>query len=135
MSVKRTFESQLLSADDWDKTRAGVRWLDTELRLVTDQAAAGGGDAQANGVHDIRGFLNYVARTYPEITPYLKGVHLTLDHWRPDRDSDGWRISNSSDKKLEFSTMAKPPVSVVPVSRLRSDIDALLHLTESEIPP
>eukprot|EP00978_Attheya_sp_CCMP212_P036953 scaffold171096_cov66-Attheya_sp.AAC.1 len=31
--------------------------------------------------------------------------------------------------------MAKPPISVKPVTRLRSDIDALLHLTESEIPP
>eukprot|EP00978_Attheya_sp_CCMP212_P045093 scaffold333340_cov42-Attheya_sp.AAC.1 len=86
-------------------------------------------------MESIRGFLNYVARTYPEITPYLKGVHLTLDHWRPDRDADGWRISNSSDKRLDYSTMAKPPISVKPVTRLRSDIDALLHLTESEIPP
>ena len=28
---------------------------------------------------EIRGFLNYVVRTYPWINPYLKGLHLTID--------------------------------------------------------
>jgi len=26
-----------------------------------------------------RGFLVYIARTYPMINPYLKGIHLSLD--------------------------------------------------------
>ena len=38
-----------------------------------------------------RGFLVYLSRTYPSITPYLKGIHLTLDSWRHNRDQDGWK--------------------------------------------
>ncbi len=34
----------------------------------------------------IRGSLVYVQQTYPAITPYLKGLHLTIDSWRPNRD-------------------------------------------------
>ena len=40
---------------------------------------------------EIRGFLNYVVRTYPWLNPYTKGLHLTIDGWRDDRDWDGWR--------------------------------------------
>jgi len=36
-----------------------------------------------------RGFLVYLSRTYPSIVPYLKGIHLTIDSWRPNRDEDG----------------------------------------------
>ena len=37
-------------------------------------------------MESIIGFLVYVSRTYKETTPYLKGVHLTLDSWRTYRD-------------------------------------------------
>ena len=38
-----------------------------------------------------RGFLDYLSRNYPSIVPYLKGIHLTLDSWCPNRDEDGWK--------------------------------------------
>ena len=41
---------------------------------------------------EIRGFLNYVVRTYPWMNPYLKGLHLTIDGWRRGRNSGGWRF-------------------------------------------
>jgi hypothetical protein len=37
-----------------------------------------------------RGFLIYVANTYPAMIPYLKGIHLTIEYWRDDRDEMGW---------------------------------------------
>ncbi len=40
-----------------------------------------------------RGFLTYVSQTYPAMVPYLKGIHLTVDSWRPNRDEDGWKIN------------------------------------------
>ena len=43
-------------------------------------------------LEEIRGFLVYAARTYRWMNPYLKGLHLTIDGWRPDRDVDGYRI-------------------------------------------
>jgi hypothetical protein len=40
------------------------------------------------------GVLSSYALTYPVLTPYLKGLHLTLDSWRPGRDEEGWKISS-----------------------------------------
>ena len=40
---------------------------------------------------EIRGFLNYVVRTYDWMTPYMKGLHNTIDGWRFNRDSGGWK--------------------------------------------
>ena len=37
----------------------------------------------------IRGFLVYAAITYRDMNPYLKGLHLNLDSWRPFRDKKG----------------------------------------------
>jgi hypothetical protein len=28
------------------------------------------------------------------IIPYPKGIHLTLDSWRPGQDSDGWKLTS-----------------------------------------
>lgn len=40
-----------------------------------------------------RGILVHLFMTYPALVPYLKGFHLTLEMWRPDRDSNGWKMS------------------------------------------
>jgi len=48
-----------------------------------------------------RGFLVYISRTYPSIVPYLKGLHLTLDSWRSNRDSEGWKVGGTSVKTVE----------------------------------
>jgi hypothetical protein len=121
----------------WEKTKAGVQWLDKELRFVTGESVSGEGTGKMmhKPMESIRGFLNYVTRTYESITPYLKGVHLTLDHWRPDRDEDGWKIANSLDERLDYQTRKQPPATVKPVLRLRGDIDALLDLTSAQYPP
>jgi hypothetical protein len=36
----------------------------------------------------IRDFLVYVARTYTPLTPFLMGLHMTIDGWRPGRDEE-----------------------------------------------
>jgi hypothetical protein len=43
-------------------------------------------------LESIRGFLLYLTRTYPNMTPHLKGLHLSIDGWRPDRDEAGWKL-------------------------------------------
>ena len=40
----------------------------------------------------------YVVRTYPWINPYMKGLHLTIDSWRPLRGLDGFKLRG---KELE----------------------------------
>lgn len=39
-----------------------------------------------------RGFLIHIARTYPDLVLYLKGIYHTLDSWRGGRDEDGWKL-------------------------------------------
>ena len=39
-----------------------------------------------------RGFLIHLAMIFPDLTPYLKGFHLTLDSWRDGRNLEGWKI-------------------------------------------
>jgi hypothetical protein len=41
------------------------------------------------------GFLVYVARTYKPLAPFLFGLHLTINSWRPGRDEEGWRLWQS----------------------------------------
>lgn len=61
-------------------------------------------EAMARGrLEEIRGFLIYTARTYRWMNPYLKGLHLTIDGWRPDRDEDGYRIRPSIGIRKESS--------------------------------
>lgn len=40
-----------------------------------------------------RSFLVYLTGTYPDIIPYLKGVRLGLDSWRPWRKDHRWKMT------------------------------------------
>ena len=51
-----------------------------------------------------RGFMNYVARTYPLLTVWLKGLYMTIDGWRSSRDEDGWKLPH---KVLEAMKAAR----------------------------
>jgi hypothetical protein len=46
--------------------------------------------------------MNYVTQTYRYMIPYMSGLHMTIDGWRDNRDSDGWKI-NVPDKPQELS--------------------------------
>jgi len=39
-----------------------------------------------------QGFLIYVSRTYRNMSPYLKGIHQTLESWREGRDKESWKL-------------------------------------------
>ena len=103
-------------------------------------------------LEQIRGFLVYVTRTYRWMTPYLKGLHLTLDAWRVDRDEEGWRIGKAErSRHLENKWLLHDPEEVdtdvesieedpsapefvAPVPRLIDDVTALKKLTQGEEP-
>jgi hypothetical protein len=42
-----------------------------------------------------RGFLIYLSRTYPPMTPFLLGRHQTIDGWRSCRHEDGWKMQHA----------------------------------------
>lgn len=102
---------------------------------------------------EIRGFLNYVIRTYHWLNPYLKGLHNTIDGFRFDRDSGGLKLTGTQLQAMlaskfeaagqcrrEFDAEAggdgveippavsevETPKRVKPVERLSSDVKALL---------
>ena len=127
----------LVSDDKWAKTKDQVR----ELReLLTENPNS----MPRERLESIRGFLNYVARAYKGIKPYLNGLHLTIDGWRPDRDEDGWRNRRYSEpqfchgaKHEEHAQCAsyRGPEKVAAVPRLYRDIGALEELTCLDEPP
>eukprot|EP00980_Cylindrotheca_fusiformis_P018324 scaffold5977_cov98-Cylindrotheca_fusiformis.AAC.1 len=94
-----------------------------------------------------RGFLVHLATTFKSITPYLKGIHLTLDSWRANRKQDGWKMSPKEwgiflegieDEELREGLAdlgnATAPSAVFPVPRLHDDIQALTNLFSSPTP-
>jgi hypothetical protein len=102
---------KMVTQERWEKTKSKLDWIWRASQGEHEEDVAlecPEGHIPHKKIESIRGFLVYVARTYPTMVPYLKGIHLTLDSWRVNRgsdgwpvDDDGWRISNTIDNKLE----------------------------------
>lgn len=122
----------MVTQDKWDKARQHITTL-RSLQATTNVF-------NFKSLEQIRGFLVYVVRTYPGFSPYLKGIHLTLDSWRPGRGEDGWKMANQvrhhiaeNDVSIDYS--GTPPEIVTGVPRLASDLEALDRLFSSTTPP
>lgn len=128
-----------VSQEKWDRLRSIVnKWN----QRIEAQAPLIRKELESNV-----GFLIYVVRTYPAMKPYLKGFHLTLHGWRPDRNEEGWKIHVTRDKTLDAGGTIKDvlePVSnitveepqfVTAVPRLLYDVRALESLSEGTTPP
>eukprot|EP00957_Ditylum_brightwellii_P022558 1701934-Ditylum_brightwellii.AAC.1 len=48
-----------------------------------------------------RGFLGHIAFTYPMMVSYLRGTHHTIESWRNNQDSDGWKYLDKKWAKME----------------------------------
>ena len=131
----------LISDKKWDKTQKLV----VELRDMLAEPIL-----DRKNLERIRGFLIYVSRTYRWMVPYLKGLHLTIDSWREDRDEEGYRKDrprqprrqgnwhwNWADEKWYERDMDPPPQGgkeevpehVAAVPRLKDDVESLCALT------
>jgi hypothetical protein len=144
---------KMVSQERWTKTKERLQWIQDHF-----DSAAPRVERRPKILHkkleSIRGFLVYVSRTYPEMVPYLKGIHLTLDSWRVGRSLSGWKYSdqeeldddgcdltNAIDEKLQplalrgMDGVDKPPSHVRAVERLEQDVGTLLKLTGTEAPP
>jgi hypothetical protein len=64
----------MVSQEKWDKTKRLIAELEGMVALDC---------LPLTRLLQIRGFLMYVVHTYPWINPYMKGLHLTIDSWRP----------------------------------------------------
>ncbi|KAL7562522.1 hypothetical protein ACA910_008229 [Epithemia clementina (nom. ined.)] len=81
------------------------------------------------------------------MVPYLKGLNLTLENWRPDQDNKGWRMTPA-----EFATYLRenkpewvdvdavhplhlPPTKVAPMPQFKEDVSSLAELMAVADPP
>jgi hypothetical protein len=89
------------------------------------------------------------------MVPFMKGIHHTLESWRPGRGRDGWKYVTSDWKamlvdiaevkegqgwkELKAQTMSTQkdhaPEKVVGVDRLERDLDSLMVMFRSKKPP
>ena len=140
-----------VSGQKWAKTRDVIREMAT---MMEEDAEA----MPRKRLEQIRGFLIYVGRTYRWMNPYLKGLHLTIDSWRKDRDEHGYRTGPKTAWEVEVARRtaaeaigdgsevdwrafeepregdAEPPATVSAVGRLPEDIHHLGELTSGEEP-
>jgi len=115
--------------EKWDKARGIIH--DLNRRLTSSITL------QHKDLEQKRGFLVHLQRTYPCITPFLKGIHLTLDSWRPGRNSEGWKEGGDPDPTdILFApdSALQPPTHVDAVSRLKMDLEALSQLFDPPPP-
>jgi hypothetical protein len=126
-----------ISEERWIKAKNMIKWISE-----TCEGASGVIDFKT--LESYSGFLIYICRTYPAINPYLKGIHLTLDSWRPWCSEDFWKLSmaeiraawlkeGEDSASLNFSS--EPPCQVKIAPRLYDDIKALEALFSPEHPP
>lgn len=90
----------LTSEEKWNKTRSIIRkW---SARILN------GEKLNFEELRSDRGFLIYVFRTYKPCAVFLKGINLTLESWRKDRDPEGWKVlrrvieDGLDDQQLDF---------------------------------
>ena len=132
--------------EKWDKGKEIIFCTMKELESSVD------GQVDRNALERGRGFLIHLARTYPGMVPFLKGLHHTLETWRGGRDKDGWKFGREDwlnlltdedkDRGLDWKDMevlnvkkeASPPKRVQPVERLKRDLEALTGMTASPKP-
>jgi hypothetical protein len=77
---------QSVSQIKWDKAKS----LSQELVVMMANTLDGLLDFKR--LKQIRGFLCHISMTYRIVTPYLKGLHLTLALYHPGRNEFGWKM-------------------------------------------
>ena len=92
------------------------------------------------------GFLVHLGMAYPLMLPFLRGFYLTMNSWRKDRDSEGWKLGKVAFEAM-ISQMRKngswdpasggeqdAPLEVQAVPVLEEHLKALLVLFEGHKP-
>jgi hypothetical protein len=117
-----------VSQERWDKVQGIISEIKTNLMKEK-------GIFKLQDLLSHRGYLVYVARSYPSMRPYLKVLHLTIDSWQPGRDKDGWKESDLYGDYLGLENLQEgAPAEVKAVRRLAWDMEALGILFQGEAP-
>jgi hypothetical protein len=112
------------SAEKWSKAKGLLEDLHAALQNTASLDCA--------LLESMKGFLNHLVCTYPVITPYLKGFHLTLDGWQDNRADDMWKLPRD---EWIASTNPSVPDVVIPAPRLLSNVQCLMTLFAADTAP
>ena len=123
--------SVLIAQKKWVKAKRWIEWMDKNLK-VSDFL-------NHKELERCRGFLIYVSRTYKCMKPYLRGLHMTIENWRGNRDDEGWKIieAHKDEDEIQGGEVVDdvPSEVVKAVPRLKNDVEVLGKLLRSDAPP
>ena len=146
--VERDQITNTVAEEKWDRGRAMIKDLLSQCKLAPDDRP----QLQRTESERSAGFLNHLAMPFDDITPFMKGIYLTLNAWRPQRDSEGRRLSDKkwnrvlfekhnrglvSDAELEDKLMShtSAPQAVTALIRLESDLQSMDTILSPEVIP
>ena len=137
--------TQTVTQTKWDKGRTIIRYWQDQLEKSQYPTVC------HKRLMQDRGFLVHLSMVYEFITPFLKGFHLTIDSWRPQRDKSGWKMPLQDWEEylevLQADTPAEEftkwydqqhgqaPQVVTAVPRFSQDVFALGELFSVTVPP
>jgi hypothetical protein len=140
-----------VTKERWVKLQSKIRWIGKQLKLSnefskTEDSEMGVDSSESDesvphfkSLERNAGFIVYVAMTYTSMIPYLKGIYLTLNSRRGNRNKEGWKETNKRKRQDEIpqgpTECEDPPEWVCPVARLKLDVEALMELTHHKEPP
>ena len=83
------------------------------------------------------GYLVHISATYDAIFPYLCGLYMTMNRWRPGRDEDGWRdlMWFRLFRERRKPQHEKPPKWVECYPRVKEDMRVLMDFFSGSTPP
>jgi hypothetical protein len=133
-----------VTKERWVKFQSKLRWIGKQIKLSNEftkmddsQMGEDSSESDESVLHFKSlernvGFIVYAAMTYTPIIPYLKGIYLTLNSWRGNRNKEGWKETNKrkrEDERLQGPTEYEdPPEWVSLVARLKLDVEALMEI-------
>jgi hypothetical protein len=149
MSTDKGRITKTTSQEKWDKAKSYIK------SILKDYSLDENPTLDYKLLEQVRGFLCHMSMMFDQITPLLKGLHLTLAAHVPGRDEEGWKLSDSAWTAFVYERMVDGTLSAgdaeaalnppdydpknVPkfvkgVSRLKQDFEALDAIFEPESP-
>ena len=138
------------------KTVTSVKWLKGKQMLDELTSLKAKTHLSYKRMEQIRGFFCHLCMVFDTLTPYLKGFHLALASYLPQRDDEGWKFTSvefvahvenkvadgeytreqaqcllSADKQTELA----PPAVIEVDEYLWECIESLKYLMRSDTPP
>ena len=83
-SQESVFKS--VAKSKWDRVLPIARRILQEIESTPD------GKLDFKQLERDRGFIDDIFMTYRAVNLYLKGVHYSIDSWRPNQKEDGWKM-------------------------------------------